>query len=687
MNSRVTITFNSEVGDGEYVCFRGYASNTLPPFQLYAFFHMRWRNFRSGPGEVAIGSATLNPGERSAINYVSSFMADYNSTDFYLIERSVNVVTITSPNSIMAFDRLDAEHDLSPSVSMTFENIDLENIFQISTVEVLPATTNPVCSHYKVRVTCSQLATEILWPLEFAESGNTDNPFEFEKLRGSLFKIKVQDENGSEDIYYSPSNSVPGLFSSENINLQITQSPAGASVTVLILALDDSIMTYEYGLEGGAYQYSNVFPGLLNGDYQMNVRDNFGCVKSKSFTVTGNNIVNSHSYISESNSIRLAKRITPGICGPYRTDRESLSCEEFCKDPGERFEAYQPFQTCDTPPSSFESNFSENRAWIIQEDGSETELQVLQKTNFIGIKDSRDARRFDLGSGLTGIYFLSGNLYDYDTGFETGDDYLLNGGLPEWGRIDNFIFFAGAWHQIANTFFSDEKDAEVLIIQAIYTGADEDLIVKAEYNRQVFNVFEFYTPFALYPDEILQVRVDMEDPNFENESWLSEKLDIQEEHEGCLNVVYYNDENTDVYYKTGIKHQIRIPIMEIDGDFDSNQDPNKTDTKVDLLSADLYDLEEFTFQPTSKGLWRQWSRALSHKYVLINGEGFIKSAKFEQEGPLGSSNLYELKCSMMRSNAPYTTDIIGAEAEIINSIDPIDVPNLITPDTDTFISY
>ena len=42
---------------------------------------------------------------------------------------------------------------------------------------------------------------------------------------------------------------------------------------------------------------------------------------------------------------------------------------------------------------------------------------------------------YDLGGGKTGIYFLVGNLYDYDTDADTGNDYILNGGLPEWGKI------------------------------------------------------------------------------------------------------------------------------------------------------------------------------------------------------------------------------------------------------------
>ncbi len=44
-----------------------------------------------------------------------------------------------------------------------------------------------------------------------------------------------------------------------------------------------------------------------------------------------------------------------------------------------------------------------------------TSKAIYKKSNNIGIKDKRDAIKYNLGGGKTGIYFNSGNIYNFDT--------------------------------------------------------------------------------------------------------------------------------------------------------------------------------------------------------------------------------------------------------------------------------
>jgi hypothetical protein len=63
---------------------------------------------------------------------------------------------------------------------------------------------------------------------------------------------------------------------------------------------------------------------------------------------------------------------------------------------------------------------------------------INKKSNNIGITDKRDAIKYDLGNGNTGLFFAAGNVYDYATNAIT-DQYVLNGLLPEWAALLRII--------------------------------------------------------------------------------------------------------------------------------------------------------------------------------------------------------------------------------------------------------
>lgn len=671
--SEIEITFDDDVALNDYVNFRAATSGGL-----FINIVEQWKTLRSNPNQVTVGTPTATAGERSAINFVAAFNLDYNSTSLYVVERVVNVVTIKCTSPIFDFDFVGIAHTNSADVSFDITNYS-GTALTIDDVEFIEATTNPVCTHYKVSVTTSVLATTISAPISV--TGNTDNPFTFEMPRDVGFSIVCQDDFGQLATRVFSYNEVPKTLNQSNVQLQVSNSPSGGTVIAV-----SSISGLEYSLDNSTWQTSNVFAGLVEDDYTMYIRDAYGCSFSLDFTISAINIVEPFLYISKSNAIRFAERVTVDNCSTYNNDENTLSGEAYAIDPNLAYCEHQLFKSCFLPTTQFVSNYSTISAVVVNSDGSEDALVVNKLTANIGRKDSRDALSYDLGNGQTGIYFTSGNIYDHDTDLDTGDDYTLNGSLPEYARIGNYISISSAWYEIVNIIFDESKNAEVLVIESVYSGGlSTPVIVKSQYNRQPYEVYEFLVNMALYLDETIQVKITNEDSNYDTRIHLSEKIDVKETFEDTTDIEYYNKKNTDVFYATGIRHKICVPLASKGGDHEGESENIKGDNSANLISSTLYELTDFEFGPVTKEIYTKIAQALSHKYVKIDGVDYILNGSLEKEGPLEESNLYLIKAKMIKTNNVEKSQIIGVEPELSDGA--IEVPNLTITGDGEFISY
>lgn len=66
-----------------------------------------------------------------------------------------------------------------------------------------------------------------------------------------------------------------------------TITTAGGTTSIQINATGGTGTSYQYSLNGGAYQSSNLFTGVPAGNHIVNVKDINGCVVQKSLTITG----------------------------------------------------------------------------------------------------------------------------------------------------------------------------------------------------------------------------------------------------------------------------------------------------------------------------------------------------------------------------------------------------------------
>lgn len=678
-NSTITLTFTENLPLGTNLGIgignNGNPFGGAPATYDYVF---RWVNIRFAIGHVTRGTPTAIDGEIDAINFVSAFNLDVPG---YTVTRVDNVVTIEAPTFISggftSYTYFYTPVTIGAHLITNHESINIvidnatEDVFTIDSVVFEEADTTP-CTHVKVTVETNVLATRVLSP--FVDNANTVNPLVFERLRGEMIILELENENGTtvQEVI-----EIPPALNISNFTITTTPSPNGS--TIVISNNYSGALTLEYSLDNVNWQESNVFSGIVSDDYTLYIRDNLGCSTSQELTVNDTGIYTPSFYLSKSNSIRFAQRITFGDSSNYKNDENTLSCEVNVEIP---YHEVQLFQTADIVTTQFKSNYALNVVKVVRADNSEVNVPVVKKTSNIGIKDKRDARKYNLGSGKTGIYFISGNVYDYDTGFATGT-HALNKTLPEWGITGNYINIAGSWFLIENTVFDETKNADVLVINEIYTGAEINVIVGSIYNVFEYEVYEFEIDMADYIDESIRVKITASDPNFTTINFLSEEINVQVRHENTLEIRYWNDTNNDVFYETGIKHKIRIPFTRVEGLSDEESTIHKTDTNAILLGAEMYEGKKFIFEPMTEELWRKVMMALSHRFVFIDNVRYTKNGDFDSEGPLDDTNLYVLKANMLKSGGVYGTD--GSGFGTVGS-GQIEVPGLIEGDTG-FIKY
>lgn len=609
-----------------------------------------------------------------ATNYFTAFWFDYNSSNLFSIQwfpgsgstSHLGSVEITAnyPNAFFTLI------ETPPATNVVITNGSAVTPITIDNVLFSAAPTPN--THARVNITTSVLATKLNTPVVI--NPNTSNPFYVDVLRGSTNIFEVENSEGSKT---SMSVTAPKVLDSNNFNLVVTSSPNGGTVT--ISEKEVSGLDLQYSLDNIDYKVENVFSGLFPDDYTLYIKDSIGGTVQIPFNISDFGIYTPYFYISKSNSIRFANRINWGDAANYKNDENTLGAEV---DVQLAYSGCQNFKSANVITTQFKSNYQSNLVKVIRADATEVNIPVVKKSSNIGIKSKMDAFKFSLGNGKTGIYFLTGNVYNFDTNTVISS-HFLSGNLPEWAFEGNYIIIDNAWYLIEDVFYDENKSADVVIISNNYTDSEVSVVVGSIYNDFNYEIYEFTIDMVDYLNSTIQVKITNTDAYFETVTHLSEKLDVAINFPKNVEIYYWNDDNTDVFYATGIRHLINVELTKQEGATEEESKVHKTDTTALLLIAQLYELKKFIFEPVSEEIWRKIMIALSHKNVFINGVQYVKSGDFETEGPLGKSNLYVLTATMLKTGIVYNAD--SADGADFNT-GSIEIPGLIQTEIG-FVKY
>jgi hypothetical protein len=613
-----------------------------------------FQTLRQQFNESTIGSTEAE----SAFFYQQAVSLDYNSGGLYTITLFGATVTIEAVQDGVAFS--EDTNTSSGRITTVITNEAATPALTIDTVAFSEADSDP-CNNIKVTVTTSELATKVTSPVEV--DPNVANPFIFDWVRAVEINIACETATLSVD----EDHQLPDILSVASTTLTVVGTPTGAILTVTHTS--SFLLDLEYQLENvttsttGAWQDSNIFTGLTDENYIVHIRDGFGCQIQKDFSVSqftpDISVTVPEFSLSKSMSIRYKEDVTWADCSDYRNEENTLSCEYNVLLPHREV---QQFQTCDLTPTQFRTNYETKTANVIKSDGTKDALTVVEVTNYLDKKDKRDATYYNINDTQTGIYFTTGNTYDYDTGIDNGD-YELNGLLPEWGIVGNFIFLEGiGWFTIVDIIFNESADADVLVIDYVYAGIPASIIVSSNYNLFNYNVYEFNVDMNDYDEQEIQVEILITDTVFTNRRKLSEKIEVAERWEDTIKINYWNPTNTDVLYATGIKNTIRMEYQTFHPGIDPTIEGFDTDTNSILLNSQSYETNILVLSPVTVGVFRQIAQAFLHKELYLDDVQY-RITEIETE-PFGQTNLQVITATFKKSGNVFNSELEGADQSI-----------------------
>lgn len=641
-----------------------------------------WVTLRTQAFKVTKNLATEIPGERTAIDFAQAFQLDKNNSNQYSVSRSGTTVIITALTTNtygITFDQLLAYKtgNTPASVTVTYGTINTSTLEFTSLTFTPYAVSGLRCRNVQVRITTNQNVTQIISPINEPLSSNL---FGFPYARSSSGIVTVNNGLGQT---ISQSFKTPDILIPANYTITVNGSPYGG--TAIVSFTNQYLITQSYALiQGsttGAFQSSPVFSSLTPGNYTLLIKDQYGCNATKDFTVTAFQSTRvPEFYISKSMSIRFAFRERWNYSTIYKTDENTLSCEVDVPMP---YKEIQQFQTLDSVTTQFKSNYSLNKAFIVRNGLADVEIPVIKRSQNIGVKARMQSMVYNMGMGKNGMYFITGDVYDYDTNVKTGE-YTLNGALPIWAVIGNYIGFNGGWFIIEDIIYNEDIAADVIVFSGGYSGVDMLANVKTIFNLFEYEVYEFDINFSEYPNQDLKVRIDCTDTDFDPVSLISEKINVKDRQINTIALKYSNPENTDVFYSTGIVNMLRIPLAYKNAQADQQSEILKGDRNTVLLESTVYEMDKVEFLPVTKEILRKITEALNHKNIALDGTGYVLNGNVEIDERLGVTNLYVLRATLIKTDNPFTSKPSGD-----NLFNPLyaDIPGLINDGNGNFIEY
>lgn len=600
----------------------------------------RWSSYHV-PTRTTIGPA----GEQSMLSWLNSFNIDWNSSSMFNINiTSSTVVEISFLSGLEDWEF----YNFSDTSGFVNEVITNNPLTPFTLVEELHQEASIPCQNVEISVETNVQATQ------YRDNGGSwqsvsSNPFTFDAIRGVEHNIEIEDAIGYSiylDAFFYD------YLTEKLVTVNITQTIVGATIQIIEPTIEG--LDVEYSLDNVNWKSDNVFSGQAVGAGTAYLRDQFGCLISKAYEVTAYESTPTEPFLFLSKACSINYSFCEDWDGYtiFKNDQntlafQSLNNKNYCE--------LLLFQTNDTPKTQFKSNFETVSAIVRDEDGNETAQSITKRTSNLARFEKMDCMLYLYKAGKMGIYFENGWTYD-ELGAQL-EEYDLSGNLPDFAIIgvDIVIDSIGGFI-VEDVIYDDVIKKRVIVVDYAYTGTDfvADKVATI-YNLLPYEVYEFTIDWSLFGEGIYDVLITNEDTTMDTLYLLSENIWIQDEHAKTVGIRYYNRNNRDIFYKYGIEHFIRMPILTIEGKPRDKSDINVTDLVSNIIESSVHEINIFRFDAVTKEVMRKLVIALSCETVFINGIGYIK------DGGIGTTNdpntnLYEVEANMLKTNINYTTD-------------------------------
>lgn len=461
--------------------------------------------FQEVPYQVGLESST-NYGQ--AVNYANAFNRDWSFTGVQLtgglqqanIQASVvgNEVTLTAQTGTFLAGSIYNGNVLIVDIDPPSNTAD-----PVTPVISVVKEGTGYCSVINYNVTATAGVAPYSLVVNGVEQipGWNGNTTTIALARDSVAKIWIVDNDGNLSQPTVESNgkvNVPRKLSPANFETVLTPAAGSADLTVNWPAPVAGVTPIEYSLTAsdavaaGTYQTSNVFPGVLDGTYKLWIRDVYGCEISKTVTVVGyadaaNGSTLKYFRISDFNSLSFSRRSS----GRKNYDT-ALSFEEAVGLPKKVF---FDFTAEDQIQTQFKSSFPFHQVTLFKCDGTKEDLNFLEIQQNIGVAEKVDCRTYPVSTGVTGVYFIGGDLYEPGTLTVVGDS-PYSSGLPSWAEVGQFVSLGAlGTKEIKSIGYDTDLGVLYFTVDASIAAAADDT-VQATYNRHDYNLFRVDFPMS-----------------------------------------------------------------------------------------------------------------------------------------------------------------------------------------------
>lgn len=436
-----------------------------------------------------VGTGNSSENDAQAQNYAAAFLADHGQTgtnNAFSVNRVDNVVTITATNgTFTAFQTTGDKITVSSNINNGTPSVTEEVI--------LSADGTGDCTNLDYTIEANGGSAP--YRIDVNGINNVSNWDGVSRAiqfgRSMLLNVQVFDDNNNQ-IGQDTQIVIPRKHNITDFNISVAKFATHGDITINVTTPIANITPLEYSLDGSNYQQSNVFTGILEGEYVLHIRDKYGCEFTTTVVVdtveVGEIEQKRYLEVSNLNSIPFRKVRKDG---EKRNYKNSLNYEEISVI---SHEGPVCFPVGQLVPIQFKSAYSYNNV-TFYEDGNKFALLPFKLTENLGFTEKVDCVLFPIGT-KTGIYFDGGNSYveNSTTILGTSPHALF---LPDWGDKDQIVSIDGKGIFTINKIgFNEILDRWYLEID-LTIGAQETAKIQATYNKQDYEVYECFLDMSL----------------------------------------------------------------------------------------------------------------------------------------------------------------------------------------------
>lgn len=607
MASKTTITFNDV----------GVVDQTI---QLTSNIIYTFKGIRQALRQVDIGADGVTVGS----NFKDAFNVDDNYLGAFTLTYEAFVKDPNGDPNFIPYSILTIEHPDNTFFDALVNNTTFATISVTTTTQevaetldvTLSASATDTCGKYKIGITTNVNGGKVVIKntagtkiLEYTPDGTL---YETELLRPATAETYLV------ELYKNATDTDPALYELYNPptvlsirSVTIEGTPFGGFATInATLRLD-----LEYSLNGTDWKSSNVWGGLLAGNFTAYARDNFGCTATRQFVITEEQAsgltVPPFMLFPKHNCFPMYDRNQNNFLGMIAEETGITYAIDYLQEDRIRLQ--------------FKSSYKTHTAKLYG-CGSEETLSIIQKSDNINRVNIYEGNYTDK-NGRLAVYFTSGNIYNQDM-TPKAEGHVLNGFLPSWYESGIYLNIEGVGVTKID-YILEEDDINYAVTSENASGTVLGVPITSIHSADNYERFEFEIDFnkpegnyileLTYPDGQL----------------VSEVIRVSESlPEQYLKVSWWNENlNDQLFYQTGIKPFRRIKWDQYFTYIGQNErEIHQTDTSIKLIRSKSKAVYELSFRPTPMEVAHGMIDGLNHaSHIDINGAVFICNSAAKPE--------------------------------------------------------